>query len=110
MGEITYSEMLAICMAYFGMTLLEARRCTVREYHVNMIAYRLREHKEIYHMNLLAWQINQARAVKKNGNPAFRNFRQFYDSEKNFIQALKGKSIKEKKQMSMAEMNMRLNN
>lgn len=97
-------------MAYFGMDLLEAKRCTVRDYYVHMIAYRIREHKEVYHVNLLAWQMNQAKAVKKNGNPVFQNFRQFYDTEKNFIQALKGKSVKEKKEMSMADINMRLNN
>lgn len=97
-------------MAYFGMDMLEARRCTLREYYVNMIAYRLREHKEMYYIHLSAWQNSQAKAVKKNGNPVFRTFNQFFDNEKQFIQALKGKTVKEKKQLSMADINMRLNN
>lgn len=106
---MSFQEILATCIAYFDMSILEAKRCTLRDFYTYSIAYRLKEQKEVYHLNLLAWQSHQAGAVKKNGKPAFSKFDEFYDYQKNFITALKGEAPKEKKKMSIADMNMLLN-
>lgn len=96
-------------MAYFEMSLLEAKRCTIRDFKIHSIAYRLKEQKEVYHLNLLAWQTHQAGAVKTNGKPAFKKFDELYDYEKRFLTALKGEAPEEKQKMSIADVNMLLN-
>lgn len=102
---MSYIEILALCIANFGMTMLEARRCTIREYEVQNIAYRIAEEREVYHLNLLAWQNRQAGATKKNGRPVFARFSEMYDYEKNHLKAIKGETPKDKKINSIAENN-----
>lgn len=106
---MTYHEILAVCIARFGMTLVEAERCSVRKFGILDLAHRLKTEEEVYHLNLLAWQSNQAGAVKRNGKPVFRKFNEMYDYEKNFIRALRGESDTDKKQNSIADTNMLLN-
>lgn len=102
---MTYSEILALCMANFGMSLLEAKRCTIREYEIQNIAYRIAEERQVYHLNLLAWQNRQAGATKKNGRAVFNKFSEMYDYEKNYLKAIKGEAPKDKKINSIAENN-----
>lgn len=92
-------------MANFGMSLLEAKRCTIREYEIYDKARRIEEEREIYHLNLLAWQSVQAGATKKNGRPVYRRFSEMYDFEKNYLRSIKGRSPKDRKKNAIAEGN-----
>lgn len=102
---MTYSEILALCMANFGMSLLEAKRCTIREYEIHSIAYRIKEEREVFHINLIAWQTRQAGATKKNGRAVFRKFDEMYDHEKRYLEAIKGVEPKNKRINSIADNN-----
>lgn len=73
-------------------------------------AFRIKQQDDMQQISMLAWQNKQAGATKKNGKPVFKSFSEFYDSEKRFLQAVKGKTPQEKRTASMSDMNMILNN
>lgn len=47
-----------------------------------MKAAELKQLDRMHEIHILAWAISQAGATKKNGRPAYRTFRSFFDFEK----------------------------
>lgn len=98
--------MIAICMGWFNLSLLEAKRCTPRDFELYMHARRFRQQNKMEELAMQAWLNNQVQATKKEGSeykPYFKNFKQFYNSEKEFNSILQ--PVKQQKQLTSADMN-----
>lgn len=67
---------------------------TMREYHILTEAYKLRQVDRNLELNQLAYLNFRATATKKNGKPVYKNFKEFFDYDKELE---KVKSSKEKK-------------
>lgn len=95
------------------MSVLEARRTTLWEYHIHSIAYRLEREEQIHMLHRQSWLNQQVQATKGKGKhirPVFESFDDFYDEERRYYMALKNESPKPTvEQNKVAEMNRRIN-
>lgn len=55
---------------------------TLYEYELKMRAYRLKRIDEELRMHQQAWLNQRVKSTDKNGKPIYREFKQFYDYEK----------------------------
>jgi len=55
---------------------------TYFEYEARMYAFRLSEVDKEYDMHLQAWLSHHVSATNKSGKPQFKNFKDFFDYEK----------------------------
>lgn len=113
--ERTIDEYMAIAMALFNVSFKEAQEMTLYEYGVRKLAYEIRTQKEIEKASLQAWLNNQVKATKKIGGgkntrykSIYKNFKDFYDSETEFLKILDGDTEKEE-QLTIADLNIALN-
>ena len=112
--DLTYDEIIAICMAKFGMSYVEAQRCTSRQFEIEMTAYRLRRQETELNNRLNAYYTMVVQSTKGSGKSTtmlFKDFNDFYDASEEFEEALrpKAKEAKVNKRLSMAEINRMLN-
>ena len=98
-----------------GLTPLEASRLTLYEFRMYQLAYEVKTNKEMELISFQAWQNNRIKAQKNIGSnkkpkyePYFKNFKEFYDSEKTIDIIFYGKE-EEQKQYSIADLNRRIN-
>ena len=105
-------------MGLFDVDLLTAKRMTPYEYKLRILAFNVKRQKQIELTAIQAWLNNQAKATKKVGTGkftkyknVFKNFIEFYDSEKEFATIFNNSEDREKqaKKMSVAEMNRIIN-
>lgn len=105
-------------MGLFDVDLLTAKRMTPYEYKLRVLAFNVKRQKQIELTAIQAWLNNQAKATKKVGTGkftkyknVFKNFGEFYDSEKEFATIFNNSEDREKqaKKMSVAEMNRIIN-
>ena len=90
-------------MSWTGYTPREVGRVTMREFSYYAEAERLKTERSNRNIALQAWLNQSAQATNKKGTKsAYKNFQDFYD--KNF-----GSNKKDKKVVSIAERNYRLN-
>lgn len=81
-----YHEIVLTSLAYLGMTsIVDIERMTINEYFLRYEAYQLRQIKRNEELAYLAWLNQQVQATvgsAKKPKPKYRNFKQFFDSEK----------------------------
>ena len=75
------------CFRYLGFkSFAEVDRLTIPEYELLMEAERLKQIDMDYRCHLIAWLTFAAKAMKKSGKkktvPVYREFKKFYDYEK----------------------------
>ena len=98
-----------MCIGWLGLSLLEAKRCTPLEFSIYMKARRFRRQERQEDMAYQAWKNREIKADKKSGKgykPYFKNFTEFYDSEKAIKNIIQGDS--KPKKLSLADKNRML--
>lgn len=98
------------------MSYLEALRCTLVEFEVQNIAFRIKRQHEEYLAALNAYFSLSVQATEGSGEnmrSKFPNFSDFYNLEEEFESVFKTpkeikREIQQTKAMSIAEMNMRM--
>ena len=98
--------MIAICIGWFGLSLIDAKRCTPDDFDIYMKAREFRRQEKREDMSYQAWKNREIKADVKSGKnykPYFRKFKDFYDSE----QAIKDiiSPQRKEKQLTSADMN-----
>lgn len=81
--------MIAISIARYNLSLLEAKRLTLSDFFIYKKAWEIRRQERREDMSYQAWRNREIKADKKVGKnyrPAFESFKDFYDSEKEFNQ------------------------
>jgi hypothetical protein len=103
-------------MGIFNVSYIEACRMTYHEYDVRMLAQQIKDHKQEQICSMQAWFNNVVKAQKeiKNGKkitykPVFEKYTDFYDSREIFDNILYGEDKKQNNQLTMADINKRLN-
>ena len=101
-------------MAKFGMSYVDAQRCTSRQFEIEMTAYRLRRQETELNNRLNAYYTMVVQSTKGSGKSTtmlYEDFNDFYDASDEFDEALRrnSKEAKVNKRLSMAEINRMLN-
>lgn len=96
-------------MANYGLSLLEAKRTSLNDLEIYSKASALQQVTELNKMHQQAWLNMQIKATDKKGKSKYRSFDKFFDYEKAHMQALRP-GIKETKNNTLADSNMRLQN
>lgn len=95
-------------MGRFGLTLLEAKRLTPREFKIYTQAYRVKSEELRRNMAIQAWYSLTVKQEKKVGSkyvPKYESFDQFYNQNKEFYAVFDQEPQEIMKQPTMAEMN-----
>ena len=104
--------MIAICVGQHQLSLLEARRCTLYEFEMLQMAYRLKKEETRENMAWQAWYGLNVKATKGTGEnvrSAYDTFSDFYDKSDEFMQALRPKPIEPTRKKSTSRLNAILN-
>lgn len=118
--EENYSidEYKAIAMAFFDVSYLEACRMTYYEFSLRMLAYDIKQMKEVEKISLQAWRNQQAKATKITGSgknkkeiSIYKDFNDFYNSKQSFNNIIYGETESQvnRKKLSLADRNRLLN-
>ena len=97
-------------MRFLNKTYQEACDMTFREYSFEIHAYRLRDLDARQRMHMQAWvkqQVKSTKEVGKKSVPAFKNFKEFFDYEKE-LREIEGKK-KDKTIVRLANLAARIN-
>lgn len=97
-------------MAKFGLSLIDAKRCTPVDFEYYQKAYEIKTVEEHRLIAAQAWmnQTVQATTEGKNPKPKYKHFNDFYDYKKEFYSVF-GKRAPEKKRLTLADKNRLLN-
>ena len=97
-------------MAKFGLSLIDAKRCTPVDFEYYQKAYEIKTVEEHRLIAAQAWmnQTVQATTEGKKPKPKYKHFNDFYDYKKEFYSVF-GKRTPEKKRLSLADKNRLLN-
>lgn len=99
-------------MGQFGMSLLEAKRCTPADFEIYKLARRVKRQQEHETLALQAWFNQSVQATKKQGKkhiPKYKSFNEFYDSEEMFYSIFHPDYKKPKQNITLADLNRRIN-
>lgn len=95
-------------MGRFGMTELEARRCSPVSFRLNSKAHQVRTEEQRRMMALQAWMNQNVKATKKVGKnyqSLYKEFKEFYDAEKEFYDIFGIEKPKNTNILSLADKN-----
>lgn len=109
---------MAICIGHFGLTLLEARRCTPVDFQLYTLAYEIKREEQVHLQAIQAWFNQSVQAVEEKGNKKnpqyvskFKTFEDFYDSQTMFNRLFNPDfKPKKSKKITMADINRKINN
>lgn len=100
-------------MARNGLTPTEAGRTTLREFDLYTLSYQIKLQEWRFKASFQSWQNQTVQATEgkgKNVRPKFKEFKDFYDFNKDFNDVLNPKEEKPKdKPLSLADKNRLLN-
>ena len=89
--ESEYEEVAVFCFRFLGFTTLEqVDNMTLREYRLLVRAHELKSVDEDYRCHEQAFLNFAVQARRKNGNPVYKRFRQFYDYERQIEKVANG--------------------
>lgn len=108
--EYSYLELIAICIARFGLSLTEARRTTLVDFDIYSTAYRLKTFEKANDMHHQAWLNNQVKSVTRQNKPVYRTFKKFFDYETEFRRSLRPYENVKQKVVTLEDSNQRLQN
>lgn len=77
----TYTEIATDCIRYLGLSIEEIDRLTIPEIKLLLRAEQLKQVDRMRDRHLLAWLTVSAGATKKDGRPAYKRFKDFFDYE-----------------------------
>lgn len=106
--QYSYLELIAICIARFGLSLIEARRTTLVDFDIYSTAYRLKTFEKANDMHHQAWLNSQVQSTNKQGKPVYRTFKKFFDYEAEFIRSLRPYEQTKRTVVTLEDSNQRL--
>lgn len=104
--QLSFEDMIAICIGWFGLSLLEAKRCTMKDFRIYLKAREIKKQSDREAMSFQAWQNRVIKSDKKIGKsykPYFDKFSDFYDTRKEFAHIFNPPKTKKKEEMTMLE-------
>lgn len=102
---------MALLIARHGMSYREAAETTLVEFRVYNMAYAIQQEERRHQAAIQAWFNQSAKATKGKGKAtksAYRNFKDFYDHQKEFNKLFEPVG-QARKRLSMAEKNRLMN-
>nr|DAU23902.1 MAG TPA: LSM domain [Caudoviricetes sp.] len=94
------------------MSFLEAARTTLVEFEIYNLAYAIQQEDKRYNAAIQAWMNQRVQATKGSGKSvrsAFKTFDDFYNRKEEFERIFRTESKENKKGLTMADRNRRLN-
>ena len=110
--NLTYMDLVAICIGRFNLSLLESKRCTPVDFEIYNKGYLIRNQEKTRLLAMQAWLNQSVQATKKRGKTSvsvYKDFDDFYNSEEQFNRIFESPDSEEKpKILSLADKNRML--
>ena len=107
--NLTYMDLVAICIGRFNLSLLESKRCTPVDFEIYNKGYLIRNQEKTRLLAMQAWLNQSVKATKKRGKTSvsvYKDFDDFYNSEEQFNRIFESSKLEEKpKALSLADKN-----
>lgn len=110
--DYTIDEYKAIAIGRYGVSVEETKTMTLYEFGLYGLAYQVKKQDMRSDASYQAWQNQNVQSTKgkgKNVRSAYKKFNDFYDTEKDFESIFVTETQENKRRLSMAERNRRLN-